>query len=74
MKNKLAEYRKNLKMKQREMAKVLGISRSLYGLIEIGLRNPDYAMAKKIAAIFNVDIETIFFNSDDFRLKQTKTG
>lgn len=72
VKNKLVEYRKQLKLKQREIAKILGISRSFYALIEIGLRNPDYALAKKIAAIFNTDIETIFFNADDFKLKQTK--
>lgn len=68
----LAQARKNRKITQIEMANLLGISRSFYSLIENGIRNPDYGLAKKIAAFFKVSPEVIFFDLDGFELKQKK--
>ncbi len=69
----LAELREKNKLTQEDMALKLGISRSYYGHIENGVRNPTYGLAKRIANIFNVKVEEIFFNPDGFRLKHTGT-
>lgn len=68
----LVQARKNRKITQIEMANLLGISRSFYSLIENGARNPDYGLAKKIAALFKVSPESIFFDLDGFELNQKK--
>ena len=69
---KLIELRESKELTQEDMAKLLNISRSFYGHIETGTRNPSYGLAKKIASIFEVKVEEIFFNLDSFRLKLSK--
>lgn len=70
MRKKLIQLRKSRGVTQYEVAKTLGISRSFYGHIEKGLRNPTYGLAKRIAEIFGVKIEDIFLDQESFRLKQ----
>lgn len=70
MRQKLTALRKQRNMTQQEVANKLGISRSFYGFIETGLRNPTYGLAKKIAEIFEVTPEEIFYDLDGFRMKQ----
>lgn len=70
MRQKLSALRKERNMTQQDVAKMLGISRSFYGFIETGLRNPTYGLAKRIAAIFEVTPEEIFCDLDGFRMKQ----
>ncbi len=76
--NKPRERLINLRNKkgdtQEEMAERLGITRSFYSLIEIGARNPTYGLAKKIAEVFDVDVEYIFNDLEGFRMKQRKTS
>lgn len=69
MRTKLVELREKKGLTQEEVAAIVGISRSFYGLIETGLRNPTYGLAKKIAQIFNVDAESLFLDLDSFRMK-----
>lgn len=69
MRTKLIELREKRGLTQEEVATMVGISRSFYGLIETGLRNPTYGLAKKIARIFNVDAESLFLDLDSFRMK-----
>ncbi|SDE00261.1 helix-turn-helix transcriptional regulator [Sporomusa acidovorans] len=60
MRKELAIARENIGLTQVEIAKILGISRSFYGLIENGVRNPDYGLAKRIAKALKVSPESIF--------------
>ncbi|MDF2635418.1 MAG: transcriptional regulator, family [Pelosinus sp.] len=71
MRETLVRLRKGENKTQAEIAELVGISRSFYALIEINLRNPNYGLAKKIAKIFNQDVERIFFDIDDFKMKQS---
>jgi len=70
MRARLIELRENRKLTQEEMAELLGISRSFYGHIETATRNPTFGLAKKIAMIFGVPVEEIFFDLEGFRMKQ----
>ena len=74
MRNKLIELREQKGLTQEEVAEIVGISRSFYSLIESGLRNPTYGLAKKIAHFFNEDIENLFFDLDSFRMKQNNNA
>lgn len=67
--------RKTLGMTQEDVAKISGIHRSYYSLIEIGQRNPTLKIAIKIATALNNDIEhlfpdEIFFASKCYNAKQ----
>lgn len=46
---------------QQQTANNLGISRSFYSMIELNQRNPTLALAKRIAQVFNLDLNTLFF-------------
>jgi transcriptional regulator with XRE-family HTH domain len=46
---------------QRDVALALGISRSHYTKIEAGIRNPNLALARRIAEYFGVSVEDLFF-------------
>ncbi len=58
--NILINIRKNLNLSQEEVAERSNISRSYYGLIENGLRNPSYNIANDIAITLNQNVEQIF--------------
>lgn len=70
MRKKLVEARESLQLTQVQVAEKAGISRSYYALIELGLRNPSYGLAKEIARMLGRNAEEIFFNIDDFKMKQ----
>ncbi|MGI5858847.1 MAG: helix-turn-helix transcriptional regulator [Tepidanaerobacteraceae bacterium] len=57
---KMRDLRKKIKLTQEDVATIVGISRSYYGLIETGQRNPNYITAKKIADVFKCPIQEIF--------------
>ena len=46
---------------QDQTARRLGISRSYYSMIEYNLRDPTLQLAKRIAQVFDVDLNTLFF-------------
>ena len=51
---KIADLRKELELRQEEMAKKIGVSRSALSLYEIDRREPDLETVKKIASLFGV--------------------
>ena len=52
---------------QQEVAKKLGISRSYYGMLEAGHRNPTVLVAKKLTKVFSLNNWYMFFD-------ETKVG
>lgn len=62
--NRLKEYRKARGITAKELAKIVGTSRSNISMIEIGLRKADLNLAKRIADYFETTIEAIFFAED----------
>ncbi|MDN5302397.1 MAG: putative transcriptional regulator [Thermoanaerobacteraceae bacterium] len=73
MRKKLIELRKGNNLSQEQMANFLGISRAFYGMIETGKRNPTLNLAKKIAEIFKVDIEEVFFENSCNEMCQNRS-
>lgn len=61
--DKLKQLRNNNKLLQSDIAEILEISTSFYSAIETGARNPTINLAKKIADLFEVSIEELFFNN-----------
>lgn len=59
---RLQEYRRREKMTQEELANQLGISKDYLSMIERGVRNPGFKLAKKIADIFCTTVDNIFFD------------
>lgn len=70
VRDKLVQLRKDHGMTQQDVATALGISRSFYGLIEQGLRNPPLPLARKIADLFNKTVDEIFFADACNNMKQ----
>jgi putative transcriptional regulator len=62
--NKLKEKRLNKKYSLADMASILGISKSFYFHIENKKRRLSYEMALKIAKIFDLKPDELFF--DDY--------
>lgn len=59
--NKLKEIRKKEKLKQKEMAELLGISYSHYTKLETGYVKPSFNLLKRIKEIFDwVDMNDFF--------------
>lgn len=54
--NRLRDLRREKKMTQDELAKVLGISKSAVSMYENGNREPDFETLEAIADFFNVDM------------------
>lgn len=69
MRMQLVKTRKCLGLTQADMAAMVGIHRSYYGLIENGNRNPTLKVAIKIAAALNSNLEQLFPNEMFFSNK-----
>lgn len=72
---KLIEIRKKQHLTHKAVASAVGISRSYYGHIENGLRNPSYKVASRIAEFLQCPIEDlfpdmIFFGNRGYVMKQ----
>lgn len=65
---KLKEKRYGKKYTNRIMAEKLGISKAFYCQIENGTRKLSYEMAVKIADVFNVKPDSLFY--DDYMKKK----
>jgi len=61
--NKLKKLRTELKLKQSDVAKKIGISQQAYSYIETNQINPSLETANRISEYFNRPIEEIFFNN-----------
>ncbi len=58
----LVSRRKEKGVTQKQVASDLGISRSFYGLIETGRRDPSLGLAMELAIYFNTTILDLFYN------------
>ena len=67
MQNKLKEYRNKFNYTSKEMAKKLNISRAYYTQIENNTRRLSYELAIKVANVFGVLPDEIFY--DDYKDK-----
>ncbi|MFD3156904.1 helix-turn-helix transcriptional regulator [Haloimpatiens sp. FM7330] len=65
MKNRLQELRKQMGIRQEELAEALEVSRQTIGSIENGRYNPSIILAFKIARYFKRDIEDIFIYEEE---------
>ncbi len=57
----LIKLRQNKNIRQKDVALILGISTSYYGMIEKGSRTPSLVLAKQISNYFEESLEKIFF-------------
>ena len=62
---KLREYRRSMKFSTKEMAHKLNISQSMYSYIELGQKRLSYTLAVKLANIFKVTPDELFY--EDFK-------
>lgn len=58
----LVTKRKDKGVTQKQVAEDLDISRSFYGLIETGRRDPSLGLAMQLAKYFETTIVDLFFN------------
>lgn len=59
--NRLKEYRARISVNQQEMGTLVGTSRQTISLIERGDYSPSVTLALKIARVFDVPVEDIFY-------------
>ena len=64
--NHLEELRKQRGIRQEDLAQSLGVSRQTVISLEKGKYNPSLALAFKLARYFNLSIEDIFDDSDEY--------
>jgi putative transcriptional regulator len=63
--NRIAELRKEMGIKQEELADALEVSRQTIGSLENGRYNPSIILAFKIARYFGKSIEEIFIYEEE---------
>ena len=63
--NRLKEYRASISVTQQEMGTLVGTSRQTISLIERGDYSPSVTLALKIAKVFDVPVEDIFYYEED---------
>jgi HTH-type transcriptional regulator, competence development regulator len=70
LKNKLIELRKAKKLRQEDIAKILGIARTTYAMYEQGNREPDFDTLNKIADYFDVSIDHLLGREEKGKTKE----
>ena len=63
--NRLKEYRAKIGVNQQQMGKLAGVSRQTISQIERGDYSPSVTLALKIAKVFNVNVEYIFWYEEE---------
>jgi|UniRef100_UPI003FEDE905 hypothetical protein len=63
--NHLKEYRAKIEVNQQEMGRLVGVSRQTISQIERGDYSPSVTLALKIAKVFEVPVEDIFWYEED---------
>jgi len=63
--NHLKEYRARIGVNQQEMGTLVGTSRQTISQIERGDYSPSVTLALKIAKVFEVPVEEIFYYEED---------
>ncbi len=61
----LIQLRKARGLKQKDVARAVGITTSYYGMLELNARNPSLELAIKISEFFRAKVEDIFFEEQD---------
>ena len=61
---KIKQCRKQLKLKQDELAKLVGVRRETIFRLEKGLYNPSLKLAMDIAKVFEAPVEELFSFDD----------
>ena len=64
--NHLEELRKQRGIRQEDLAQALGVSRQTVISLEKGKYNPSLSLAFKLARYFNLSIEDVFDDSDEY--------
>lgn len=64
MKNNIKYLRKQMDLRQEDVAKILGVTRQTINAIENDKYNPTLELAMKIAKLFNTPVEEIFQLND----------
>ena len=62
MRNRLKELRGERGLTQAQLADLLGTSRQTVNALEVGKYDPSLPLAFRIAAVFGLPIEQIFFS------------
>ena len=60
MKNNIKELRKNMKLRQEDLAEILGVTRQTIIAIENNKYDPTLELAMKISEFFEVSVNEIF--------------
>jgi len=60
LKTKMSELRKEKKLQQSELAKMVGVRRETISCLERGEYNPSLKLAMDIAKVFDKTVEEIF--------------
>lgn len=63
--NRLKECRARISVNQQEMGALVGTSRQTISLIERGDYSPSVTLALKIAKVFDVPVEEIFYYEEE---------
>ena len=58
--NKIAEFRKNKKFSQSELAEMMNVSQNTISQWEIGIRSPSIKSAIKLAEILDTTVEELY--------------
>ncbi len=65
MENRIEEIRNSRKIKQDELARLMGVSRQTISSLENGRYNPSILLAHKIARYFGMTIEEVFIFEEE---------
>jgi transcriptional regulator with XRE-family HTH domain len=71
---KIKELRKEKKLTQIEISKLMGIAQTTYANIEIGRTTASYQNIKKLAEIFSIDKDDLYLKSNDEMLDTSKSN
>ena len=63
--NRLKEYRAKIGVNQQQMGRMAGVSRQTISQIERGDYQPSVTLALKIAKVFEVQVEDIFWYEEE---------
>lgn len=65
LKDRLLKLRKNRRLTQQELSKIIGIARTTYQGYENGSREPDFTTLEKIADFFDVTTDYLLGRTDN---------
>jgi putative transcriptional regulator len=69
--NHLKEYRTKMNVNQQEMGRLVGVSRQTISQIERGNYSPSVTLALRIAGVFEVPVEEIFWYEEELHERES---